>query len=75
MACVGDYRSAAGPVRWQFAPLGIAERRILAHLMAFHEFSTADLKAAKLVESEYSGEPIPRQATSCKVVKGRLNRR
>jgi hypothetical protein len=56
--CVTDYRAATGPVQWQFAPVRHAERRILAHLMSFHDLPTSELKAAKLNESEYSGSLI-----------------
>ncbi len=53
--CVGDSRSYSNGVQWEFAPVTHSERRVLAHLLEFHDVSPLDLKAARLAESDYSG--------------------
>ena len=53
--CCEDYRSSSGRVKWRFSPLKHGDRRILAHLLAFHDIPSRELKAAKLVENERTG--------------------
>ncbi len=53
--CAGDSRSYSNGVQWEFAPVKHSERRVLAHLLEFHDISPLDLKSARLVESDYSG--------------------
>ena len=53
--CTNDSRSYSNGVQWEFAPLEHSERRVLAHLLQFHDIPPGDLKAARLAESDYSG--------------------
>ena len=53
--CTNDSRSYSNGVQWEFAPVLHSERRVLAHLLQFHDIPPGDLKSARLAESDYSG--------------------